>query len=242
LLQQAQAASLPVLPTYGMTEACSQLATLAPEQSAKVNFMSAQGLAGKPLSGVELSMIDAQWHTLPRGQVGRILARGEMISHARIADQSIPGRWQADGWFLTDDYGRLDADGMLYISHRHSDVIICGGENILSAEVEHALLHTGLLSDAAVVGLADAEWGQIVAALVVPHGPHTACSAASVQQLTNELEQHLRQRLDPVKIPRRWCVLAVLPRGETGKLKRQDCQRLLAVAASGQPAADLMEN
>jgi len=243
LLQRAQAALLPVLPTYGMTESCSQLATLAPEHSAKVNFMSAQGLAGKPLPGVALSMIDAQWHSLPSGQFGRILARGEMISRACIGAQSIPERWQTDGWLLTDDYGQLDADGTLYISHRHSDVIICGGENILPAEVEQELLQTGLLSDVAVIGFADAEWGQIVAALVVPQDPQMVwSSAAAAQQLTSDLEQRLRQRLDPIKIPRRWCVLAALPRGETGKLKRPDCQRLMAATATGQHSADSMEN
>jgi o-succinylbenzoate---CoA ligase len=248
LLQQAQAAMLPVLPTYGMTEACSQLATLAPEHAASLDFKHARGVAGTPLPGVELCLVDAQWQAVPPAQIGRILARGAMISQAVVEQQSLPAPWHSHGWLLTDDYGWRDGAGMLHISHRRSDVIISGGENIRRDEVEQALLQTGLLADVAVIGLADAEWGQVVAALVVPHDPDPTNSATdaanglAVNELIDMLQTSLRQHLAAHKLPRRWRVLATLPRTETGKLRQQDCQRLLLETGCAQPSGHLTES
>ncbi len=137
---------------------------------------------------------------------------------------------------------------MLHISHRRSDVIISGGENIRRDEVEQALLQTGLLADVAVIGLADAEWGQVVAALVVPHDPDPANSATdaanglAVNGLIAALQTSLRQHLAAHKLPRRWRVLATLPRTETGKLRQQDCQRLLLETGCAQPSGHLTES
>jgi len=243
LLQQAQAAALPVLPTYGMTEACSQLATLVPEYAAGLDFKHARGVAGTPLPGVELCLVDAHWQAVPPAQIGRILARGAMISEAVVEQQSLPAPWQTQGWLLTDDYGWRDDAGMLHISHRRSDVIISGGENIRRDEVEQALLRTGLLADVAVIGLADAEWGQVVTALVVPHDPGPTNSAAETAPgLIDALQTSLRQYLAAHKLPRRWRVLATLPRTETGKLRLQDCQRLLLETGCAQPSGQRTEN
>jgi len=230
LLQQARAAALPVLPTYGMTEACSQLATLAPKQAAGVDFLQHRGLAGTALDGVELRVTDAGGKPMPLGQTGRIMVRGEMISRDMLRQQPEVAVWRQQGWLLTDDYGRITADGMLYVSHRHSDVIISGGENILRTEVEQALWQTGLLDDVAVTAVADAEWGQLVAALVVPQAAGQSSSKQAQQSLIGALLADLRQRLDPVKLPRRWCVLTALPRNENGKLQLLECQRLAAAA------------
>jgi len=243
LLQQAQAAALPVLPTYGMTEACSQLATLVPEYAAGLDFKHARGVAGTPLPGVELCLVDAHWQAVPPAQIGRILARGAMISEAVLEQQSQPAPWQTQGWLLTDDYGWRDDAGMLHVSHRRSDVIISGGENIRRDEVEQALLRTGLLADVAVIGLADAEWGQVVTALVVPHDPGPTNSAAEAAPgLIDALQTCLRQYLAAHKLPRRWRVLATLPRTETGKLRLQDCQRLLLETGCAQPSGQRTEN
>ena len=171
-----------------------------------------------------------------------------MISQAVVEQQSLPAPWQTQGWLLTDDYGWRDDAGMLHISHRQSDVIISGGENIRRDEVEQALLRTGLLADVAVIGLADAEWGQVVAALVVPHDPDPTNSATdaanglAVNELIAALQTSLRQHLAAHKLPRRWRVLATLPRTETGKLRQQDCQRLLLETGCALPPGQRTEN
>jgi O-succinylbenzoic acid--CoA ligase len=139
LLEWALAAGLPVMPTYGMTETASQVATAAPGER-----------LARPLSGVELKI----------GDGGEILVRGPMVSPA--AD-----RRDGDGWLHTGDRGRLTADGLLDVEGRMDDLIVTGGENVAAREVEQVLLAHPEVADAAVLGVEDSEWGRAVTAFVV---------------------------------------------------------------------------
>jgi O-succinylbenzoic acid--CoA ligase len=140
LLDWATAAGLPAMPTYGMTETASQIATAAPGQR-----------AGRPLPGVELRISDEE----------EILVRGPMVA---------PGSLGPDGWLHTGDAGRLDGDGRLHIHGRLKELIVTGGENVAPAEVEQVLLAHPSVEDAAVIGLPDPEWGEAVFAFVVAGG------------------------------------------------------------------------
>ncbi len=144
LLERAASAGVPVAPTYGMTEACSQIATF-----------------GLPLPGVEVRV--GGW---PAGvpPADGAVAEGEILVRGPVVAPSALG---VDGWLHTGDLGQLDERGRLRVIGRSSETIITGGENVAPAEVEAVLLAHPDVADAAVHGRADREWGEIVLATVV---------------------------------------------------------------------------
>jgi acyl-CoA synthetase (AMP-forming)/AMP-acid ligase II len=123
----------------------------------------------------------------------------------------------SDGWLHTGDRGRLDAEGFLWVEGRLKDVIVTGGENVACAEVERVLEeHPGVV-EAAVVGLPDPEWGEVVTAFVVLDG------ASGLDH--GELAAHCRERLAGYKVPRAVHAVDALPRNAAGKLLRRELVR-----------------
>jgi o-succinylbenzoate---CoA ligase len=141
-LEEALGRGATVVQTYGLTEACSQVTTLAPADASRK-----LGSAGRPLLTTHLRIQD-----------GEILVQGPTVA---------PGRADADGWLHTGDLGRIDEEGFLYVEDRMDDLIVSGGENVVPAEVEKVLLRHPEVADAAVVGREDPEWQQAVTAIVV---------------------------------------------------------------------------
>jgi O-succinylbenzoic acid--CoA ligase len=144
LLDWSRQQGLPVMPTYGLTEAASQVATAAPGER-----------AARPLPDVELRI----------GRNSEVLVRGPMVARGALAP---------DGWLHTGDRGRLDASGRLLVEGRLKTLIVTGGENVAAEEVEAALLDHPAVRDAAVIGLPDPEWGEAVSAFVVLEDAATA--------------------------------------------------------------------
>jgi O-succinylbenzoic acid--CoA ligase len=179
LLERAAAARVPVAPTYGMTEACSQLCTF-----------------GFPLPGVELRL---------SGPEQEVVVRGPMVA---------PGTLDEEGWLRTGDVGRTDARGALEIVGRKSNTIISGGENVAPEEVEAVLYEHAKVTDAAVIGRPDPEWGEAVVALVVPRDGQPLD--------VDELRRHCRQRLAGFKVPKTVELVDRLPRTNSGKLLRRE--------------------
>jgi O-succinylbenzoic acid--CoA ligase len=141
-LEEAIARGATVVQTYGLTEACSQVTTLAPADAKRK-----LGSAGRPLLTTHLRIHD-----------GEILVQGPTVA---------PGLADDEGWLHTGDLGRIDEEGFLYVEDRIDDMIVSGGENIVPAEVEEVLLRHPEVADAAVVGREDPEWQQAVTAIVV---------------------------------------------------------------------------
>lgn len=207
LLEWAARRGLPVLRTYGMTETASQVATAdSPKEANGLHRKGdAEGSTGaRPLPGVSLRI----------GEGGEILVRGPMVAR---------GSAGGDGWLRTGDLGRIDARGLLHVHGRLDDVIVTGGENVASGEVEKALLRHPAVSDAGVVGLPDPEWGEVVTAVVVATGQVEAA----------ELRHHLRERLAGFKVPKEVVFVPALPRGPTGKLDRRRLARALRRGPGG---------
>jgi O-succinylbenzoic acid--CoA ligase len=142
VLEEAIGRGAKVVQTYGLTEAASQVTTLAPQDARRK-----LGSAGRPLLTTHLRIQD-----------GEILVQGPVVA---------PGCADEDGWLHTGDLGRIDEEGFLYVEDRLGDVIVSGGENVLPAEVEEVLLSHPEVADAAAVGRADEEWQEAVAAVVV---------------------------------------------------------------------------
>jgi O-succinylbenzoic acid--CoA ligase len=188
LLEWSAEHRFPALQTYGMTQTSSQIATLAAAEA-----VTRSGSAGRPLLGVELSI----------SREGEILVRGPMVSPGALDP--------ADGWLHTGDRGRLDDEGYLWVEGRLKDVIVTGGENVACAEVERVLEEHPAVVEAAVVGVPDPEWGEVVTAFVVLNGDDAS-----------GLTDFCRERLAGYKVPRALHTVDALPRNAAGKLLRRE--------------------
>ncbi|MBF2079783.1 MAG: 2-succinylbenzoate--CoA ligase [Synechococcales cyanobacterium T60_A2020_003] len=218
LLNQARQHHLPLAPTYGMTEAASQVATLHPEE-----FLAEATHVGRSLPHVRLTVVDSEEQRLAEGQLGRIQIQADSLAWGYY-----PGEPWRSRLFLTDDMGVLDTAGHLCIQGRYSNKIITGGENVYPNEVEAAILATGLVRDVCVLGQPDTTWGEVVTAIYVPQ------SEADCEEAIAAL---LRSQLSPFKIPKRWLAQSSLPRNAQGKLNRVALrQQLIPIAEI--PATD----
>jgi acyl-CoA synthetase (AMP-forming)/AMP-acid ligase II len=215
---------VPVLETYGMTEAASQIAAnpLEPERHRA-------GSVGLPV-GVELRIVDETGAALAPGVVGMVQIRGDSVisSYWTPVDRgdapaTIPAT-DRGGWLPTGDLGRLDEDGYLYLAGRDDDVINRGGEKIYPREIEEVLLADERVRAAVVVGRPHPVVGEEPVAFVI-----TAPESADTDgQLVEELSARCRAGLSAFKRPTEITVAETLPSGPTGKVRRGELRRLIA--------------
>ena len=201
---------------YGLTETSSTISVLTPDDhrdaatsedpAARRRLVS----VGRPLPTLELKICDEEGKTVAAGESGEIHVRGEQVSGEYLGRGSL---LSVDGWFATRDGGSIDDDGYLFVEGRIDDVIVRGGENLSPGEIEDVLTLHDAVSDAAVVGVPDEQWGEaVVAAVVLKRG-----AAASVA----ELQQWVKDRLRSSRVPQRIEFCDELPYNETGKLLRR---------------------
>ncbi len=201
---------------YGLTETSSSVAILGPEEhreahsSADPTVRARLGSAGKPLPSIEVDIRDEEGKPLPAGQSGEIWVRGEQVSGEYLGRNS---RVTSEGWFPTNDGGSVDAHGYLYVDGRIDDIIVRGGENISPGEIEDVLLAHPSVADAAAIGVPDEQWGEAVAAVVVPSSGHTVDIA--------ELQDFVKAQMRSSRTPDLIHVRHELPYNETGKLLRR---------------------
>lgn len=196
---------------YGLTETASSIAVLSPEDhraaltSGDPAVRDRLSSVGRALPGIEFEIRTDDGRPARPGETGLVHVRGEQISGEYGGHSAL----DPDGWFATRDRGRLDADGYLFIEGRADDTIIRGGENIAPAEIEDVLLAHPGITEAAVLGVPDPEWGQRLVAVVVGHGDEAG------------IRQWVRDRLRSSKTPDAIVFRAGLPRTDTGKLLRR---------------------
>lgn len=208
LVERAHALGMPVATTYGLSEACSQVATQTPEGTRKK-----PGSVGKALPFMTVQVVGEDGRSLPAGQPGEIVVSGPTLMQGYYQDGEATARALRADRLFTGDIGYLDDDGDLWVMQRRSDLIVSGGENVYPAEVEAALRQHPAVADACVVGVADAEWGQRVAAAVVLRAGQQADSA--------ELTTFCRQHLAGYKVPRQIRFVEALPLTASGKVERR---------------------
>jgi 2-aminobenzoate-CoA ligase len=171
------------------------------------------GATGVPVPGYRACILDDEGHPLPPGQVGRLAVKGptgcKYLADARQA------QYVQNGWNLTGDAYLVDSDGQYVYQARTDDMIISGGYNIAGPEVEGTLLLHPAVAECGVVGVPDAERGQIVKAFVVLKPGRRADDA-----MAKALQEHVKQAIAPYKYPRAVEFRDQLPRTETGKLQR----------------------
>ena len=198
---------------YGMTESCGVATMSQPRDHAPEAWDSGRALsAGRAGALVELRVVDEQDQDVATGAVGEILLRGPIVSpgYWRRPEESV--RTFRDGWLHTGDAGKLDADGYLYVVDRVKDMIVSGGENVYSAEVENALAQHPAVSTAAVIGIPSEQWGEAVHAVVVLRAGATADDAA--------LKAHCRQLVAAYKTPKSFEFVDALPLTAAGKVSK----------------------
>jgi acyl-CoA synthetase (AMP-forming)/AMP-acid ligase II len=213
---------------FGQTETTSTLTVLGPEDhrldgpAAEVELrLKRLKSIGRPLPDVELKVVDEDGRELPAGQVGELWVRTPRVMKGYSSGSGATSPLQ-DGWLPTRDMGWLDEDGYIFLAGRKDDMIIRGGENIAPAEVEAVLYSHPGVDEAAVIGIPDVEWGQRVAAVIVPR-PGTTLSA-------QEISEFCRQRLASFKKPEVIQFAAALPKNQMGKILKKDLRTQLAGA------------
>jgi o-succinylbenzoate---CoA ligase len=216
LAARARQSGWPVLQTYGLTEACSQVATERPEE--------ADGrTAGPPLPGLALRVAGVDGVSAPAGECGEIHVQGPTLMAGYLDAPEASAQALQGGWLRTGDLGTLDSRGRLSVLARRLDLILSGGENVYPAEVEAVLALHPAVAEAAVVGRSDAAWGEVpVAAVVLRPGARS-----------EGLLEWARGRLASFKVPQEVVAVAALPRTAAEKVDRMALRQQLAAAGRG---------
>jgi acyl-CoA synthetase (AMP-forming)/AMP-acid ligase II len=219
--------------SYGMTEAFGSLTELSPDDHRKGHKLNS---VGRPLLGVQLTVRDEQDEPCPAGIVGEICARaGTMLVEYR-GDPERTERALRGGWYHTGDLGYVDDSGYFYVTDRVDDMIVTGGENVYSSEVEAALNDHPDVAQAAVVGIPHPVWGQAIHAVVVTKEG----SSPSVAQI----RAHVRERIADYKVPKTFDLRdEPLPLSAVGKVQKNVLREAAAVhAKSGREESDDTDN
>lgn len=206
-LLRAQQANIRIAQTYGMTETCSQTATLPPQDA-----LRKLGSTGKPLF---FNAMRIEGTTEPFIQ-GEICVKGPHVTPAYIGKFATRNTMQ-DGWLHTGDIGYFDDEGYLYVVDRRADLIISGGENIYPAEIEQVLLGHAMVLEAGVCGIEDERWGSVPAAFIV----------VTTSYRQEEVEAYCKTHLASYKCPKHWFVVSQLPRNASNKIMRHQLRELL---------------
>jgi len=207
---------------FGQTETASTITTLSPddhvlsgtdeEKEKKLKRLSS---IGKPMSDVEMKIVDEEGNDLPQGEVGEIVARGPRVMAGYWKDEEKTQKTvDKDGWVHTGDMGYVDEDGYFFLAGRATDMIIRGGENISPEEVEAVLHSFPKIDEAAVIGIPDEDWGEVPKAFCVVKEGCEDCTP-------EEIMEYCRTNLASYKRPRVVEFIDELPRNPMGKVLKR---------------------
>jgi long-chain acyl-CoA synthetase len=177
---------------YGMTEAASALTFLGPEDHRRGG--SALTSAGRPLFGIDIRIMDEMGTTLPRGEVGEVCARGGNFMREYWKKPAESNEALREGWYRTGDLGFFDDGNLLHLTDRLKDMIVTGGENVYSTEVENAVASHPAVQEVAVIGIPSEIWGEAVHAIVV--------LKKGAKATAEELIEHAANSLSGFKVPK----------------------------------------
>jgi acyl-CoA synthetase (AMP-forming)/AMP-acid ligase II len=201
---------------YGLTEVCGAITRLMPEDH-RSGDEGRMVSAGKLVPQAEMRVVDPETlEDVPAGSQGELWFRTPQLmkgyhNKPEATDEAVT----PDGWFRTGDIGRVDADGYVFVEDRLKDMIISGGENIYSIEVERVLAEHPAVTEVAVFGVPDEKWGEAVKAVVAVEG--TASEA--------DLIAWARERLAGYKCPKTVDFMEALPRNPTGKIMKKELRQ-----------------
>ena len=174
---------------------------------------------GRAQSLVEVAILDSEGSELPAGEVGEIAVRGATVMPGYWRNPEATAKTLRDGWLWTGDMGRMDAEGYVTLHDRSKDMIISGGSNIYPREVEEVLLSHPSVSEVAVVGQQDPEWGEVVVAFIV-------CQSGTCVE-EGALDALCLDRIARFKRPKRYRFAEALPKNNYGKVLKTELRKML---------------
>jgi acyl-CoA synthetase (AMP-forming)/AMP-acid ligase II len=210
---------------FGQTETASTVTALGPEDHVitgtpeeREKKLKRLASIGKPMSDIEMKVVDDAGNTLGVGEVGEILARGPRVMSGYWKDEEKTKKTiDKDGWVHTGDIGYVDEDGYYFLSGRSSDIIIRAGENISPEELENVVREHPKVEDVAVIGVPDETWGEEPRAVVI-----LKKGVAKSKAVEDEIMEYCRQNLASYKRPRTVVFVDDLPRNPMGKLIKRE--------------------
>ena len=212
----------PMAQLFGQTEAPMMISTMSPADHLRPDGSPASerlASAGRPSPLVTTAIMDETGRLLPRGERGEIVVRSSLVMAGYYKNPGATAEASKYGWHHTGDIGFLDEDNYLFIVDRAKDMIISGGFNVYSAEVEQALMQHPAIQDCAVIGLPDEKWGERVAAVVQVQ------SGATIDP--DEVRAFVKSRIGAVKAPKQVEVWGDLPRSKVGKILKNEIKKSL---------------
>ncbi|MGJ7530508.1 acyl-CoA synthetase [Variovorax sp. GB1P17] len=207
---------------FGQTEAPMMISMMSPREHFNADGTVARhrlASAGRPGPLVQVGVMNGDGALLSAGDSGEIVVRGSLVMLGYYKDPKATQEASRHGWHHTGDIGYLDADGFLYIVDRAKDMIISGGFNVYSAEVEQVLMQHPDVQDSAVVGLPDEKWGERVVAVLQLH--------AGRQVNAEDIKAFVKARIGSVKAPKQIEVWVDLPRSKVGKVLKKEVRAAL---------------
>jgi long-chain acyl-CoA synthetase len=199
-----------ILEGYGLSETSPVASFNHPGRERK------PGSIGTPIEGVEMKVVDEDDREVPQGEPGEIVIRGHNVMKGYWKRPEATAEVMRGGWFHTGDIAAVDEDGYFFIVDRKKDMIVRGGYNVYPREVEEVLFEHPAVREAAVIGVADEEYGEEVgAAVVLKEG--TDASA-------DELRDYVRSKIAAYKYPRHVWFVGDLPKGPTGKVLKREIE------------------
>jgi fatty-acyl-CoA synthase len=200
--------------SYGQTE-CHMIATWLPPEivaaAARGEHPERLASCGKASYSVRVELMDEAGNILPTGEIGEVVARGGIVGGGYHENPEATAESVAHGWHHTGDVGRRDEHGYYYIVDRKKDMVVSGGFNVYSAEVEAVLMELDAVAEAAVIGIPHAHWGEQVHAIIVAREPIDEGAVIA----------HAKARLGSVKAPKSIVVVDAIPRTAAGKMDKK---------------------
>src|SRR5882757_5568517 len=202
---------------YGLTELCGVISHLLPEAHRDPGKEERLSSAGTLVPNAEVRVVDPDTlKEVPAGEQGELWFRSaQLMKGYHNKPEATAEAITEDGWFRTGDIGRVDEEGYIFVEDRLKDMIITGGENVYSIEVERVLAEHPAISEVAVIGVPDEKWGEAVKAVVSLEGEVSAA----------DLIAFSRERLAAYKCPKTVDVMDELPRNPTGKILKKDLRK-----------------
>ncbi|QQS37480.1 MAG: o-succinylbenzoate--CoA ligase [Ignavibacteriales bacterium] len=201
---------------YGSTETSAMVAGFSVnDYPEKINS------SGKIFDDVKIRIVDESGKELSSNNEGEIHIKSDSVMPGYLNNPELTSQLLVDGLYHTGDFGYLDDEGFLFITSRRSDIIVTGGENVNTFEVENVILSNEYVSETSVVGIADEKWGQVVCAAVVLKNNFSLSES--------ELKIFLKENLASFKIPKKFIFIDELPKSPLSKIEKEKIRAMFTV-------------